>query len=184
MSRYVPIIALLVTLGSVSLPAQAQEVPQMEARHTTATSHLFHVTLLVASRGAKANGGESRLPESVRAALDDVRGFLPYDSYEVLDTAMIRSDGHSRVKLRGLEGSHYTAQMTFEEAKDSDELMVDRFALVRLDAPVEGGSRWVQASHRALPSPLSRPPFASDPDRRSSSVRRASRAAIPLWWSC
>ena len=118
-------------------------------------SHLFHITLIVASRGEQS-ASDNELPASVQEALDDARGFLPFNSFEILDTAMVRSDGNARVRLRGANGLEYSAQLSFSREAKTGEFVVDRFAVVRLDKPSDGGGRPLGAgvAPRAPESPL------------------------------
>jgi hypothetical protein len=75
-------------------------------------SQLFHITLVVASR--KPGGGtEEALPKGVAKALDDLRDFLPYKSYRVVDAALVRGTDEAHAGLTGPNGTKYQAGMTF-----------------------------------------------------------------------
>ncbi len=60
--------------------------------------------------------GESKL-EGVSAnavkALDDIREFLPYKNYRVVDTQLMRSAGRMEGLVSGPEGQDYRVEMGF-----------------------------------------------------------------------
>jgi hypothetical protein len=113
--------------------AHAQEVPNMEPR-PSGDSYLFHVTLVVAGNEA---GGETPadLPAGVRQALDEIRELLPFKSFRLLDSTLVRTNGRARVKLQGPDGDVFTARLQFrstEEDGDSRTFVVDDFSITRL----------------------------------------------------
>lgn len=99
--------------------AFAQETPAPPAPTPTPTprpsaagqeTQLFQVVLLRASR----QGPESvdDVPKSARKALEDIRDFLPFKRYQLVDSGLMRL-------VEGLQGrillSSYEVAMTFEE---------------------------------------------------------------------
>ncbi len=87
-------------------------------------SRLFHVALVLAERGPDGDGDE-RLPEAVQKALDDIRDFLPYDRYRVVDSALVRSAGNGEATLRGPDGTPHRASFLFTETEMDDRTMLD-----------------------------------------------------------
>jgi len=94
-------------------------------------SQLFHVTLVAAS---KSGGGTAagNLPKGVAKALDDIKDFLPYQSYRVVDSALVRASREAHPRLEGPDGSLYRADMVFREAPQESgvrSFLVEHFEL-------------------------------------------------------
>jgi len=134
--------ALLPLAAAVTPPALAQpapEAPRAEPRATpwpgeTGVSQLFHVTLVAAS---KAGGGSAagNLPKGVAKALDDIKDFLPYQSYRVVDSALVRASSEAHPRLKGPDGTIYTADMVFREASQAGgvrSFLVEHFELSKM----------------------------------------------------
>jgi hypothetical protein len=115
------IAILMLALICLSVPAWSQQNQQEE------TSYLFQLVLLMGSIE-----GESKL-EGVSAnvvkALDDIREFLPYKSYKLVDTQLLRSAGRVEGLVSGPEGQDYRVEMGFTPHPDRDSLLVRRFSL-------------------------------------------------------
>jgi hypothetical protein len=65
----------------------------------------YHVVLLLGN--LQAGSGQDTLPAAARKALDDMKDFLPYKSYRVLDSAWTLSTGNIVNRLRGPEDKEY-----------------------------------------------------------------------------
>jgi hypothetical protein len=79
-------------------PAAQEKIARLLAREDAQPrTHGFQIVLLAAS--AKPSSGGLEVPANVRKALTDLKGFLPFKSYEVLDTAWL-----SGTQDRGIEG--------------------------------------------------------------------------------
>lgn len=63
------------------LPAAAQEV--------TTDTRLVQISLLVASKGGDSD--LSDLPANTRQAIEDIRDFLPFKSYRIIDSSLVRA---------------------------------------------------------------------------------------------
>lgn len=71
-------------------------------------TQVFQVTLLIAREQPPRRPA---LPESAKAALDDLQSFLPFRSYELLDSGLIRTADRSSVSLGGALG--YRAELRY-----------------------------------------------------------------------
>ena len=115
------IAILMLTLICFSAPAWSQQNQQEEP------SYLFQLVLLVGS-----TEGESKL-EGVSAnvvkALDDIREFLPYKNYRVVDTQLMRSAGRMEGLVSGPEGQDYRVEMGFTANPEQGKILVRRFSL-------------------------------------------------------
>jgi hypothetical protein len=87
----------------------------------------FQVLLLAAS-ARPANGPE--VPEAARKALADLRSFLPYKGYQVLDSSWLRAtqDKVTEGRVVGRDGAGYSLKLRFRITA-SEELFVDAFEL-------------------------------------------------------
>ena len=109
-------------------PAFAQS-EQPEARD----SYLFQVVLLIGDKsGSSSVEGVSA---NVVKALDDIREFLPYKSYRVLDTALLRSAGHVDGLMAGPDGQDYRVEMRIRPGP-GNRLSVQGFALIDMGSPL------------------------------------------------
>jgi hypothetical protein len=79
-------------------PAVQEKIARALAREDThPRTHGFQIVLVAAS--AKPPGGAQEVPVNVQKALSDLKGFLPFKSYELMDTAWM-----SGTQDRGMEG--------------------------------------------------------------------------------
>jgi hypothetical protein len=101
------IIASLTTIAGVlscAAPALAQ-----------AGQRGFSVVLVLGETQGSA-GGESTLPPpAVRKALTDVKDFLPYKSYRVLETGWVAGSKGGTTRLRGGDDQEYDVKIVADE---------------------------------------------------------------------
>jgi hypothetical protein len=111
-----------------------------ESDHPPQT-HVFHVVLLEASSEAS---GVPDVSAGARAALEELRGLLPFKGYRLIDSALVRSSGRSEVSL----GEGFDLRFAFRIGPSSDKpLEVEEFAMYsRL---VEGHPAQMQTSFSA-----------------------------------
>lgn len=122
--------------GSMSVTANAGTHAKIAAAIASAeqvpTSQVFQVILLQAKNNGDA--GLGRIPSQARLALEDARDFLPYSGYQMLGTALLRTDNRARSIVNGPDGNDYSASLTYRDAvgRDGHRLIVQQFALDRL----------------------------------------------------
>lgn len=130
-------LALLTVLAGIApspaagqdAPAPRAELPSEYVWHGDATtSQLFHITLVAASRrtGGSAQGD---LPKAVAKALDDIKDFLPYQGYRVVDSALVRASREFHTRLNGPDGSQYQADAVFSATGRGESFLVEHFEL-------------------------------------------------------
>jgi hypothetical protein len=91
-------VAVFVVL--VAVPAAAQQ----------AASPLQGFSIVLVQGDMAASDGRSNLPEAAARAVGDMKGFLPFRSYHLVDSAWILADSVSgliNAKLRGPDGVDY-----------------------------------------------------------------------------
>lgn len=98
-------------------PAVQEKIARLLAKQDTQPrTHGFQIVLLAAS--AKPSSGGLEVPANVRKALADLKGFLPFKSYEVLDTAWLNGtqDRSMEARLVDRQGAGYLVALQFHDA--------------------------------------------------------------------
>lgn len=113
-------------------PAVQEKIARALARQDTQPrTHGFQILLLAAN--LKTGGGGQEVPANVQKALADLKGFLPYKSYEVLDTAWLSGtqDRGMEARLVDHQGAQYQVALQFRDTGSSADrsLFVDVFRL-------------------------------------------------------
>ena len=119
--------------------------PQPEARGGD-TTYTFQLVLLVA--GTEGAEQFENVPANARKALDDVKGFLPYTSYRLLDLAWLRSSRTAEAQISGPDGRSLSASIRFHtEPSDPQRIEIQRLVIVEaprapmlLEAPRKDGA--------------------------------------------
>ncbi len=95
---------------------------------------MFHIALLIADNELASSPSQS-LPKGVEQAIANVRDFLPFKSYRVIDSALVRANGSGKADLRGPNGERYAARISFEDESGKGSFLIDEFALTRQQQP-------------------------------------------------
>jgi hypothetical protein len=106
MKRFARVVAFGVSLLGACLPALAQAPT---TRSDVGSLRGFNVVLLVGDAGGDASR-DAEIAPAVRAALDDVKAFLPFKRYRVIDSAWLPGSlPHYRAmsRLRGPNQESY-----------------------------------------------------------------------------
>ncbi|MES1242857.1 MAG: hypothetical protein ABUT39_14675 [Acidobacteriota bacterium] len=119
--------ALTVRADSETHAKLARVLAEKDAAPPTQT---FHVVLLAA--GNKDSNPAPELAAGARKALDDMKGFLPFKSYRVVDTSLIRviRDETVQARVLGPSGSNATLILRFSSGgADGKKLYLNTFTL-------------------------------------------------------
>ena len=107
--------------------------PPATAQPETMPTHLVQISLLAA---AKTGPNElADLPANTREAIEDVRQFLPYKSYRLLDTALLRAQRGARTSLTGPDNRDFSVAFTLDARNEPGSLLVRAFDLQEKVAP-------------------------------------------------
>jgi len=89
----------------------------------------FQLILLEADRTGSGDPGP--LPPAARKALADLKDFLPYSGFRLLDSAFVRTTREARVVVEGMGGRAYEATLVFrgDPRASGAELLLERFSL-------------------------------------------------------
>jgi len=112
----------------ITTPAMHQQIAAvLEKRDVPPPTQEFQVLLLVAGDQPAASG---TIPANAARVLDDLKGFLPYRSYQLMDTGFVRTTEHGEVALGASPG--YFAEIHFRGDPASGKgLFVEGFRLSR-----------------------------------------------------
>jgi hypothetical protein len=113
-------------------PAVQEKIARALAREDQQPrTHGFQILLLAAS--LKPGSGGVEVPANVQKALADLKGFLPYKGYEVLDTAWLSGtqERDMGARLVDRQGAVYQVSLQFHDTGSAADrsLFVDAFRL-------------------------------------------------------
>jgi hypothetical protein len=95
-------------------------------------TQLFQVVLV---RGAISGPEELvGIPKNAEKAIRDVRDFLPFKSYKLLDSALVRIDDSGKIRLDGIPPQQYDVRVAWRPAS-ANKLTIWDFAVVPVHAP-------------------------------------------------
>lgn len=103
-------------------------------RDSAPRTQVFQFVLLAA--GNKPNGPPPTLAPGAQKALDDMKKFLPFTHYRLLDTVLVRvtQDDVAHAQAAGLNASRYKLIMRFQAGgADGKELFVNGFGLEEMN---------------------------------------------------
>lgn len=125
---------IFLTVLLFSAPGLAQTAPKVEFPET----HLFGVILLQGTNQAITES-QPLAPKTLKV-LEEVRDFLPYKNFKLLDSSFIRSDRDANFRLKGPNNHTYSAEMRFSaHPEQKDLLQVHNFQIAELVDQVVGG---------------------------------------------
>jgi hypothetical protein len=117
----------------VTADATTQEKIARVLAKEDATPRTQRFQLLLLAASAKAGGGGPEVPANTQKALADLKEFLPFKSYELLDMAWLSAtqDRTAEAHMVGRPGQNYRMIMRFRNvgARADRDLFVDAFQL-------------------------------------------------------
>ncbi len=146
------IAAALLVLGVLaagSVPAPAAESPPIPP-----PTRLLQISLLAASKTGPSELAD--LPANTRQAIEDIRQFLPFKSYRLLDTGLVRTALGARTKLRGPGGGEFVAALNIQALDEPGKIMVRNFELIeriRHEVPAPASAAGAGSGPRIAPEP-------------------------------
>jgi hypothetical protein len=155
--------ALEVTADSATHERIARALAKRGAVPQTRT---FQLVLLVADDQPESGG--AALPPGAQKALQDVRGFLPFKSYHLLDSTWLRTTEQAEARLLSPTGTSYLARLRFEETggEGADrQLFVNLFKLYQESERPAAAPAPPAPAPAAAPAAVPAPPAPADPTR-------------------
>jgi hypothetical protein len=137
--------------GDLELTADGathEKLTRALARADEPRTQSFQLTLLAADK--RAGGMAPELSKPAQQALADLKDFLPYPSYRLLDIAWLRTTAGAEAHLVGDRDTPYSAELFFTRIGDpaARELLVESFVL---RAAVADSSRPAPAAAKPAP---------------------------------
>jgi hypothetical protein len=137
--------------GDLDLTADGathEKLARALARADEPRTQSFQLTLLAADK--RAGGMAPELSKPAQRALADLKDFLPYASYRLLDIAWLRTTAGAEAHLVGDRDTPYSAELFFTRIGDpaARELLLESFVL---RAAVVEGSRPAPAAAKPAP---------------------------------
>lgn len=106
--------------GAPAARAAAGEEPRVpEPPKDRSKTQLFQV-IMVLGRTSGDSTSEG-LPISAKKALDDLRDFLPYRSYALLDSVLLRTARSAETTMKGPDGREFGVSIDFRHEKGNGE---------------------------------------------------------------
>lgn len=103
--------ALPVAAGDFEAPA-APEATTPRPPSNGGPTQLFQVILL---RGTTAGNDDlAGVPKNAEKAIRDIRDFLPFKSYRLLDSALLRLSDSGKARLDGIPPQQYEVRLAFK----------------------------------------------------------------------
>ena len=134
-------IGMLILLGMLALPAAAQQsrtpAPPAEMKGQAAPQG-FSVVLVLGDLAGSSNA-DANVPPAARKALNDMKDFLPYKGYRLLDGEWILGSRRATTRLRGPDNQDYELTLTVTPAPTTDRNKVHVTFQLR-DAAGEGAA--------------------------------------------
>ncbi|HEX3532385.1 MAG TPA: hypothetical protein VH988_35435 [Thermoanaerobaculia bacterium] len=123
---------------------------------------MFQIALVLADNEPSKEPPQS-LPKGLQKAVTDIQDFLPFKSYRLYDSALVRSTGEVHANLKGPDGAYMASFLFRDEGNEGGAArggyLVDPFSLEKMPAPPSSS-----------PQPLARgvAPRAPEPPQVSS----------------
>lgn len=112
-------------------PAVQEKIARALAQQDT-VPRTQNLQLLLLTASPKAGGGAPDVPENAQKALTDLRKFLPYKSFQLVDAALLSATEGQATQGRLISpgGFKYDVRLRFRAQGDPEQtLFVDRFEL-------------------------------------------------------
>jgi hypothetical protein len=147
-------LALAAGLANAQDAQEAPAAPEAAAHPRAAgagKSAMFQIALVLADNEPSKEPPQA-LPKGLQKALADIQDFLPFKSYRLYDSALVRSTGEARAKLKGPDGQEYVAAFSFREDGGAGRsgYLVDPFSLDRVPTPSPSPSQPPQPLPRGV----------------------------------
>lgn len=108
--KSIAVVFAIGVLGAAPAAAQQARTPAPEMRSLSAPQG-FSVVLVLGDLNSGSNADAS-VPPAARKALNDMKDFLPYKGYRLLDAEWILGSHSATTRLRGADGQDYELRLS------------------------------------------------------------------------
>jgi hypothetical protein len=132
MKRLLLLMMMLIALPLAASESEAPPAPEATPRATGGANQLFQVILL---RGATTGSTEIvGLPKNAEKAIRDMRDFLPFKSYRLLDSALLRVQDLGKARLGGIPPQQYEVRVASRPLPNG-KLSIWEFKILAMKLP-------------------------------------------------
>jgi len=130
-------LLLVLMMMTIALPLAASdnEAPAAPATTPAATSGANQLFQVILMRGTTTGSTEIvGLPKNAEKAIKDMRDFLPFKSYRLLDSALLRVQDVGKSRLSGIPPQQYEVRVACR-AMPNGKLSIWEFKIVAMKLP-------------------------------------------------
>jgi hypothetical protein len=111
--------------------ADAPAAPRSQPTPRAPGERTFTFQLVLLAADTQGATRFENVPANAQKALDDVKGFLPYTSYKLLDLAWIRCSRTAEAQVSGPDGRSFTASLRFvSDESDPNRIDIQRLVIM------------------------------------------------------
>jgi hypothetical protein len=113
MKRLMILLVMLIALPLAADDSEAPPAAQPTPKASSGRNQLFQVILL---RGSTTGSEEiAGLPKNAEKAVRDIRDFLPFKSYKLLDSGLLRVMDTGKTRLVGIPPQQYEVRVAYRD---------------------------------------------------------------------
>jgi hypothetical protein len=132
MKRLLLLLMITIALPLAASDNEAPAAPEATPKAVAGPSQLFQVILL---RGTTTGNAEIvGLPKNAEKAIKDMRDFLPFKSYRLLDSGLLRVQDLGKARLSGIPPQQYEVRVAYR-AMPNGKLSIWEFKIVAMKLP-------------------------------------------------
>lgn len=134
MKRWLLLILLLIAAPLLASDSEAPTPTPPPSVNSLSSGHtqLFQIVLV---RGAISGPEELvGIPKNAEKAIRDIHDFLPFKSYKMLDSGLVRIDDSGKIRLDGIPPQQYDVRVAWKPAS-GNKLTVWDFSVVPVRIP-------------------------------------------------
>jgi len=132
MKRLLLLLMITIALPLAASDNEAPVAPEATPKASGGANQLFQVILL---RGTTTGNSEIvGLPKNAEKAIRDMRDFLPFKSYRLLDSALLRVQDLGKARLSGIPPQQYEVRVAYR-AMPNGKLSIWEFKIVAMKLP-------------------------------------------------
>lgn len=132
MKRLLLLLLMMIALPLAASDNEAPAAPEATPKANGGANQLFQVILL---RGATTGSAEIvGLPKNAEKAIRDMRDFLPFKSYRLLDSALLRVQDFGKARLSGIAPQQYEVRVAYR-TQPNGKISIWEFKIVAMKLP-------------------------------------------------
>jgi hypothetical protein len=136
MKRLLLLLMMTIALPLAASDNEAPAAPEATPKATGGANQLFQVILLRGATIGPASGSTEivGLPKNAEKAIKDMRDFLPFKSYRLLDSALLRVQDAGKARLGGIPPQQYEVRVAYRNLPNG-KLSIWEFRIMAMKLP-------------------------------------------------